>query len=372
MIRMCGHLAREVGVLAVLAVLTFGQHATAQEAPPRRETVAGANAGASTSGPVEREVRMGPVMLVLRVKEGEIRVAERFEVELEARTDRDHDLLLSSAPAQLGEMRVVSVRDDAPQRRGDGSLVLIRRMKLEPFLDGEYTIPAMVVTYTSLSEPGGKASVVSTEPVAVRVVSNLSEEERSDASKLDVEAARTILPVPEEAGRSWWWVGVGGVAVGVLGVVVGVWIARRRRGVGSSVLEAALPRIRGIRGAIEADHASRAQVDELMVLTRLCLVERCDARAASLTTEELRRACVEWSALALGESQRLVEAMAACDEARFAGVRSASSLRFSVRAIEEVMERLRFSTVAMPAGSVGLQGEDAAGTAGPHQAKEVA
>lgn len=369
MIRMCGHLARAVGVVAVLAV---GLPGRAQEVPARTESVAGANVGASSSGPIEREVRTGPVVLVLRVKQGEIRVAERFEVELEARTDRDHDLVLPAAPAQWGELRVVSVRDETPRRGGDGSLVLLRRMKLEPFLDGEYTFPAISVTCTSLSDAGGKASEVSTEPMTVRVVSNLSEEERGDASKLDVEAVRAILPVPEEAGRSWWWVGVGGVAVGVLGVAAGVWIARRRRGVASSVLEAALPRIRGIRGAIEADMASRAQVDEMMALTRLCLVERCDPRAAGMTTEELRRVCVEWPALALGESQRLVEAMAACDEARFAGVGSVSSLKTSACAIEEVMERLRFSAAAMPARLVNQQGEGAAGAGGPLTAKEVA
>lgn len=324
-----------------------------------------ATGDAASAGPIEREVRSGAVRLVVRVARAEIRVGERFEVELEARTDREHDLVLGAMAGPGDELRVVSVRDSAPRRAGDGTLVLVRRVTLEPFLDGEYTIPAMTVTCTALAGADGKAMAVVSEPVRVRVVSNLTEAERGEAAKLDVGAVRAILPAPDESGRSWLWVGVGGVAAGVMGVATGVWIARRRRGDGSGVLEAALPRIRGIRGALEADRASRAEVDELVTLARLCLVERCDARAASMTTEELRRAAVEWPMLAVGEAQKLVEAIAACDVARFAGVENTTALRAAAGAIEDVMERLRY--VGVQAGE-----NDAAGTPGQPMAEEVA
>lgn len=294
------------------------------------------------AGPIEREVRSGAVTLVMRVARSAVRVGERFEVEVEARTDRDHDLEMTAAPAQMGELRVVSVRDETPRRTGDGTLVLVRRLTLEPFLDGEYTIPAMGVTCTAL-DAAGKAMMVSTEALMVRVVSNLTEAERGEAGKVDVGEARTILPVEEEAGRGWIWVGAAGVVVGVVGLALGVWIARRRRGGGRSVLEAALPRIRVLRAAMEAERESRAEVDELVTLARLCLVERCDARAASMTTEELRRASVEWAMLAVGEAGRLVDALAACDAARFAGVEGTRGLNDAAAAIEEVMERLRYS-----------------------------
>jgi hypothetical protein len=307
-----------------------------------------------TAGPIEREVRSGAVTLVVRVARGEVRVGERFEVEVEARTDRDHDLEMAAAPASMGELRVVSVRDEAPRRKGDGTLVLVRRLTLEPFLDGEYTIPAVGVTCTALEE-AGKAMTVSTEALTVRVVSNLTEAERGEAGKVDVGEARTILPVPEEPGRSWLWVGAAGVMVGAVGAALGGWMATRRRGRGLSVLEAALPRIRVIRAGVEAERASRADLDELVALTRQCLVERCDARAAGMTTEELRRAAVEWPMLAAGEAGRLVDALAACDAARFGGVESTRGLSDAAGAIEEVMERLRYAAMLKKDAAGGVE-----------------
>ncbi len=336
-------LAVIAGVVGAVGPGVMWTRAQGDAASVQRDRAAKEHA-ATTAGSIERDVRSGAVTLVVRVARGEVRVGERFEVEVEARTDRDHDLEMMAVPAQMGELRVVSVRDEAPRRMGDGTLVLVRRLTLEPFLDGEYTIPAMGVACTTL-DATRKTMAVSTEALMVRVVSNLTEAERGEPGKVELGEARTILPVPEEAGRGWIWVGAAGVVVGVVGVALGVWMARRRRGGGLSVLEAALPRIRGIRAAAEAGRASRAEVDELVMLTRLCLVERCDARAASMTTEELRRASVGWSMLAPGEAGRLVDALAACDAARFAGVDGARGTSDAAGAIEAVMERLRYSVM---------------------------
>lgn len=332
-----------VRALGVLGAVGVGWGVNAHDEPPRGEAASPTKIEVDESGPLEREFLAGPVKVVLRVGRREIRVAERFEVELEAHTDRDHDLVWPPPPAQLDELRVVSVRDESPERQADGSLVLRRRISLEPFLDGIYTIAPMSVTCTPLNSPEGTPTLVSTEPIPVRVVSNLSDAERKDVSKAGVENIRPILPVPGEPGRGWWWLGVSGVVVGVIGVASGVWISRRGRASRSNMLEAALPRVRAIRGAIEADQASWSHVDELVSVTRLCLVERCDSRAASMTTDELRRACSTWSALPSSEAHRLVDALAACDEARFAGAVTIASLQTPATVIERVMERLRLS-----------------------------
>lgn len=339
--------------------------ARAQETPAVSAKMSETAPAAVSPGPVEREVRTGPVELLVRVAEAEISVGGRFEVELEARTDGAHDLVWPPAPTQMGELRVTSVREEMPRRGADGTLVLIRRMKLEPFLDGTYTVPAMTVTCMPLTEADEKVVTASSEEFTVRVRSNLSEAERKDAGKLDAGGVRPILPAPEEPGRGWWWVGMGGIAIGVLSVATGMWIVRRGRGAGLSVLEAALPRIRVIRAAMEADRASRSDMDELVSLARLCLVERCDARAAGMTTEELKRESVGWAALSVGAGQRLTEAIGVCDEARFGGQTSPAALRAAAIAIEEVIEGLRYS-------SPRVDGRDPAGTAEPHRAEEVA
>ncbi len=126
-----------VRALGVLGAVGVGWGVNAHDEPPRGEAASPTKIEVDESGPLEREFLAGPVKVVLRVGRREIRVAERFEVELEAHTDRDHDLVWPPPPAQLDELRVVSVRDESPERQADGSLVLRRRISLEPFLDDD-------------------------------------------------------------------------------------------------------------------------------------------------------------------------------------------------------------------------------------------
>src|SRR5262249_27955541 len=129
-------------------------------------------------------------------------------------------------PPTIGESLgnfYVNARDERPARleEGGGKLISDLSYTLEPFLAGEYTIPALDITYAKIG--GGETGSLSTEPLKIQVTSLLP-----DDAKLDPGPSRTVM----NARAPGSWVGlavIGAVGAAFAGATTTVILRRRRK-----------------------------------------------------------------------------------------------------------------------------------------------
>lgn len=176
-----------------------------------------------------------------------IRTVDRAEVTL--RLTRPVGLAVEVGEADWAGSGWEVVRAEGPDRSAgagavSGMIIEERRWTIEPFLDGEYTVPAFAV------RAGDR--VISTPAMVVEVVSVLGAED--DGSMPEVAG----VMLPEDGGVSAGTVLVVCVAVGLGCVALGWWM-RRDRARGAEVVVSDPELLRAVaEGRIEGDAAMAA------------------------------------------------------------------------------------------------------------------
>jgi len=218
--------------------------------------------------------------------------------------------------ATLGDFAIASVIDDAPISSGtpeSPATTRTRRLLLEPFLPGEYTIPPIEVPWRKLD--GSARGSIRSAAIQVKVTSKLPEEAAAaPVSSLDTGELRSEYTPP--GGRGGWGVIIG-LAAGVA-VVGGAWlfVAQRRRGVTVDPLAACEAKL----AAWPHDGSDTAQgmlTDAVVQACRAALADRVDPMAAACTGHELT--AVLQSSAADDHARRMVAIVLEMDESRFSG-----------------------------------------------------
>jgi hypothetical protein len=154
-------------------------------------TMSGCGGGETKNAPevpkgVEKVLERGPMKLTLTTSAESIATAETLVLTLAATLDDGYAVEFpvypeaakpqpttpeASAPAVPAEFTPVGFEDAAPLLREDGKVVRSRTYRLEPFLDGTYTIPSLSVAFWKEVEGADQKSTADTEPVTVKVTS---------------------------------------------------------------------------------------------------------------------------------------------------------------------------------------------------------
>jgi len=229
---------------------------------------------------LERTVESGETSLSLRADKAEMGAAERLRVELMARVGRGYNAEFPTAGEKLGDFGIVSSVDRPVRLTVSGGLEYVREYLLEPFLPGDYTIPAIVVGFRSTAT--GQASELRTEPLTVRVTSLLAQDE----SPNDTGDYRGVVE-PDATATNLLRMVLGAVAAALAGLSCVVWLVRRRRArnpPGKNV-ESRLLALRARASTMGAP----AICDQVAELVRTCLSRRCNPLAAGMTTDEVVR-----------------------------------------------------------------------------------
>ena len=151
--------------------------------------------------------------LTVKVNRDQITAAGSVELTLEAVAPEDLNVGLPELSGKLGKFTVLGSSESAPLLVGGNRLLRRRVYELEPFLPGEYEIPALTVEF-------GEDSRIETEPVEVTVTSVLPE----GAENPDIKDIRP--PVPYPGLNPWIYVLIAAVAAGA-GFLF--WWKRRRK-----------------------------------------------------------------------------------------------------------------------------------------------
>jgi len=261
------------------------------------------------ASPIEKHYQNGPVALTLKVSRRQITAADHVELVLEARAGESDKVQFPTPAAdrKLGKFTVTRTRSGEPRLVGDNQVLRSQVYELEPFLPGDYEIPALTIRF-------GAGRVIKTDPVPVRVVSVLP-----DSSRLP-DIKEIVPPVALPRLAPWIY---GAVLVAL--VAAGFWFWRWRRKQHEKPAAPAPPHeraLRELRKLMEEDLISKGEAKlfylRVSAILRHYIEERFGLRAPERTTEEFLRDLRGDRALNPRQKELLKQFLEHCDQVKFA------------------------------------------------------
>jgi len=210
---------------------------------------------------------------------------------------------------------VVGGESGTPEVRSDGSRVVVRSVRLEPFLPGDVEIGALELRLVL----GEESHTVRTAPVRVTVRSVLPQDEANP----EPAGIRSIVGLPF-AMPAWAWGVLGGVVAVIAAVVALVMMmarqARRIRLVRLTAHETALKRLDELLSRdLLATGRFKQFYNEVSLILRRYIEDRFGLAAPERTTEEFLREARSSGALMEADVGLLEEFLLHCDLVKFAG-----------------------------------------------------
>lgn len=224
----------------------------------------------------------GGARLELTLERDSLTTAETVGLRLEVECAESDTVEFPDADSGFGVFSVIRDRQLPARLAADGRLLRGREYELQPFLPGEYEVPALTVRLNGGLE-------ISSEPVQVTVESVLEDPE--SAELLDIGDAVDV-PAPR-----WWWAGTSlGVAAALAGLAW--WLKRRRTRREEpppvAAHEAALAALEELlAGGLPSGAAMKGFYLALSDIVRRYIEERFGLRAPEQTTEEFLSAMAE-------------------------------------------------------------------------------
>lgn len=300
-----------VTLWALALATTLGGDAAAAMQPPR--------------DPARQQHAAGEVQVELTCDAVTLRVSDSLHLTLRVTYPPTHRVKLpefrepDQPIAALGDFTIAAVLDDAPVASGTPEsprTTLTRRVTLDPFLPGTYTIPELEIEWQSIH--GDERGVLRTQKFAITVESllppapPLAAGQAQSATAPDPGDIKPEMEVPSARSSSPLVVG----AVGLTGVgLMLAWLWRRR-----DVSPDPLCDVEDLLASWPHDGRDAPEcplADALVRCGRAALADRVDRDAAACSGPELRRLLPAVQGDAAAKS--LIELVERMDQIRFSG-----------------------------------------------------
>ena len=281
---------------------------------------AGARGGDAPAGHGVQHIVAGPVVVDLTLDRTSLNAAESVHATLRVMAPPTVSVELPATEEKLGGFSVAST-SDAPDvvvpADGETRTCMIRTYTLDPFLPGDYTLPALEIQWRRTDS--GEAGVARTAPVMVRVVSLLPDSAQApdaDIKSLDPGSIRGAYVPP--ARRNWSFVAIAALCGAGLAVLTGVGArALRRRRAPKDPLEGLIDRVRTLRSASGA--CTPETCHQLADAIRAALGDRLGEAARSIATPELASRLPRTAFFSAADAEGVGRLCAALDASRFSG-----------------------------------------------------
>lgn len=265
---------------------------------------------------VDKVYDRGPVTVHVRLEKTTMTIAETVSLQFEATVQPAYEITMPKVDEVLGDFGLVSWDNLGRRLDGQNNVVTTYQYELEPFLSGQYEIPAFTFTFHDVNEPDTKHELTS-EPIALEVTSLLGE----DRAELVIEDIENVVPMPKKASRWWLW---SLLTVAVAGLLLVWWLLRRKRvealvRIFRPAHEIAYARLR-VLVAEDLVEAGRIKefYERINGILRHYIEDRFDLRAPERTTEEFLSELQRTDVLAVSDKAVLGEFLMHCDLVKFA------------------------------------------------------
>lgn len=267
---------------------------------------------------IEKKYERGPLTLLLKIDKKEITIADRITFVLDATIGKEYHIQFPEFGENLEQFSIVDFRNPAPKLVDDLHIRKTVTYELEPFLSGEYTIPAMTVKFWTDEEDPDDPHILQTEAETITVTSILTEE-----GKLEVkDVTGPVSPPPPDLG--WLFTLIGGIILGGAGIAGGlVWFFHSRKADNPIITipahEAAFRELKSLvaMGLVEKG-AYREFYFRISNILRHYLENRFHLHAPEQTTEEFLHDIKQRELLSAEQKKRLSAFLTHCDLVKFA------------------------------------------------------
>lgn len=266
---------------------------------------------------IEKVYERGPIKVTETIDRSEISIADTMELVLKADVEEGYEVEMPKFGEKLEQFGIVDFRETPPVLGEGGRVTMTRTYKLEPFLSGEYTVPAMTIKFKKSDET--EQHEVETEALKVTVKSLLPE----DQANLQIKPIAGPVELPR-TDRWWPYAVLGAILLAVAcGAAVYLWRRRHR------ATAAAAPRIpahelafQQIEALLAEDLIGKGEYKLFYIrisdILRRYLENQFGLHAPERTTEEFLFELRYSSALAVEHRKLLGEFLNHCDLVKFA------------------------------------------------------
>ena len=264
---------------------------------------------------IEKSYSRGPLELTLLVTRDTITIAEELELVLEVNFAFGYEVTIPAIGQALSDFSITDYTVSPTQQRENDRLELRRTYVLEPFLSGEYTIPALTIVYQKDDEEQTHELV--TEPMTITVTSLLPEQ-MEELTIRDIVGPVHLSTPP----RTWLWITIAVASVLGAGSVLMFFLLRKRRSAAAAALPADEVAYRQIEELLAAGLIEDGKIKEFYTrmsdILRHYIENRFGFRAPEQTTEEFTAELRESSILGADQKQLLETFLNHCDSVKFA------------------------------------------------------
>lgn len=267
---------------------------------------------------IDKLFERGPLTVHVRLDKDKITIAETVLLQFEAAIDPKYELQMPQVGTRLTNFGIVDWDNLGDRLDENNNVVSTYQYRLEPFLSGNYQIPAFTFEFSDANSVEAKTYELTTEPINVEVTSLLGE----DRENLVIADIEDVVDMPKPPSDWPLWT-LGGCAV--TGAVIIAWLYLRRRRIQELVRifkpahEIAYARLKAL---VKDDPVAAGRIKEfyerISDILRHYIEHRFDLRAPERTTEEFLAELALADVLGETDKKMLEEFLTHCDLVKFA------------------------------------------------------
>lgn len=237
---------------------------------------------------IHKTAERGPITVHLDIDKTELTIADRLNLTLTALIDEDYEVKLPGFGEKLEQFGIKDYHTSQPELTENNRTRISRSYVLEPFLSGEYTIPAMKISFQKKNTADAPLHEIETEALTVHVSSLLPE----NFEKMTLHDIRPPRSLPR-SNTIWFW--AGGLLLFFLGSGITGFLIIRKKNLGKDrTMIRKIPAHEQAFGELQAlvaeDLVEKGKIKEfyqkISDILRRYIENRFNLRAPEQTTEE--------------------------------------------------------------------------------------